>query len=258
MRFRLGKVYNRSAKAGRMTPKLLSETLAAVGAWRVALGRGDHNEEVRTRETFLALSACLRRGRHYHDQAGCLIDTLPLGRPRLEDALWHLWQVVTCRPGATDRETRDALDGVLREAETPTPPADAITSLDAPAAPLPLGLDQAGTGQDEGGSTADGQLEHSPIPESATPRPPLPPGPSLDDEDVGILKVLKDRQLLLMTAAQIAGASHVSERTVRDRLNRLIDLGLASRPRGKKRGATITAAGIAVLEGLPKADAALR
>jgi hypothetical protein len=84
----------------------------------------------------------------------------------------------------------------------------------------------------------------------ATHRPPLPPNPSFDEEDQRILQTLEDKSPRLMTLGQIAGHSHVSEKTVSQRLNSFIILNLASRPRGKKRGATITPEGSAVLKRL--------
>jgi hypothetical protein len=112
MRCSLGELYNRSAKAGMVTPALLQEIIAEVKAWQGALRQSDRNEEVRASETFRALTACLQRGRHYHDAEGCLVDTLPLGNPELEGKLWHLWQTAQ-RPGVTDREKSAALEQVL-------------------------------------------------------------------------------------------------------------------------------------------------
>jgi hypothetical protein len=75
--------------------------------------------------------------------------------------------------------------------------------------------------------------------------------PPLDYEDIYILKTLNNGRPLLMSIGQISGASHVSEKTVGVRLNRLIEEKLASRPNGPKRGAIITPEGVAVLEKLP-------
>src|SRR5262245_53031986 len=88
MHHRLGDVYNRSAKLGMVTPELLKEIIEEIMAWRAAIRHGDVNEEIQSKETFRALATCLQRGRHYKDDQGRLIDTLPLGRPRLEDQLW--------------------------------------------------------------------------------------------------------------------------------------------------------------------------
>jgi hypothetical protein len=106
----LGGVYNFSAKAGKVTPELLREIMVEVEAWRCALMKKDPIEEDRHRAIFCALTVCLKLGRSYGDPPQ---DSLPLGRPRLEEALWNLHQVVTCRPRATDREKTNALNEVL-------------------------------------------------------------------------------------------------------------------------------------------------
>jgi hypothetical protein len=118
MHYYLGDVYNFSAIAGEVTGELLRDIIVEVKAWRCALLNRDRIEEVRHREVFRALTTCLAKGR----------DSLLLGRPPLEDALWNLYQLITTRPGATDREKGEALDEVLQAANgasTAPPPADA-------------------------------------------------------------------------------------------------------------------------------------
>ena len=74
--------------------------------------------------------------------------------------------------------------------------------------------------------------------------------PAVDDEDLAILRAMAKRYPLLLTHAHIEGASaspRVSRQTVAQRMPRLIQEGLAGRPKGPKQGATITAAGREVL-----------
>jgi hypothetical protein len=104
--------------------------------------------------------------------------------------------------------------------------------------------------QGEGSGTDSQELNPTPFPANATHRPPSPPDTSYDEEDVNILEALGRNERLLKTVDQIAGASHVSEKTVRVRLNRFIEQGLASRPKGEKQGATITPKGAALLKEL--------
>jgi predicted transcriptional regulator len=71
------------------------------------------------------------------------------------------------------------------------------------------------------------------------------PVPSVDDEDVSILRVLEKRRPLRLTQDQIAAATkpRVSRRTVAERMPQLEKEGLVQQPRGKKQGYVITAKG---------------
>jgi hypothetical protein len=75
--------------------------------------------------------------------------------------------------------------------------------------------------------------------------------PSVDDEDIFILRAMEKNKPRLMTAQQIAGHSHVGEKTVGKRLHELILKNLAIRPSGKNKAASITSLGTALLEKLP-------
>jgi hypothetical protein len=68
--------------------------------------------------------------------------------------------------------------------------------------------------------------------------------PALDDEAVAILRFLSKRRNLLLTVDQIEHSTQFSRKVVVNRLTYLIGAGLAQRPQGKKRGCTITTAGI--------------
>jgi DNA-binding MarR family transcriptional regulator len=74
---------------------------------------------------------------------------------------------------------------------------------------------------------------------------------ALDYEDEKILRQLAERCPRLLTVGQIAGPTYLAEKTVRARLTALIKEGLAERPRGPKRGATITKKGQELLKRLP-------
>jgi hypothetical protein len=109
----IGKVYNDSTTP--VTAERLAKILTWVANWRAALAQGDQVKENTARQMFMALTVCLERGRHFKDDGPVLSDNLPLGRPQLEEAVWHLWQIAH-RPGTTDREKGEALDAVLKEA----------------------------------------------------------------------------------------------------------------------------------------------
>jgi hypothetical protein len=86
-------------------------------------------------------------------------------------------------------------------------------------------------------------------------KPRLPPVP-VDDEDRAILTVLNKAHPNLLTCKAIETAinSNISEKTIQVRLNALIQNRLASRPKGKKRGAMITERGQEVLVQAAKAS----
>jgi hypothetical protein len=71
---------------------------------------------------------------------------------------------------------------------------------------------------------------------------------AVDEEDILILKAMKDQAPRLLTVAQIQGFSNVSKKTIGPRLNDLIEKKRACRPKGPKMGATITPVGISLLE----------
>ena len=71
---------------------------------------------------------------------------------------------------------------------------------------------------------------------------------AIDDEEIAILKALFCKRPALRSIVEIAGDSRVSNKTVGARLNRLIGLGLAHRPKGKNGGATLSAKGVALVE----------
>jgi hypothetical protein len=73
---------------------------------------------------------------------------------------------------------------------------------------------------------------------------------ALDEEDVRILGALAKHPSRLLTQAQIAGHSEVSERTIFTRLPTLKKAQLVSQPRGKKSGHSITKFGIEKLAAL--------
>jgi excisionase family DNA binding protein len=90
--------------SGNRLPKII----LAVESWRTALTQ--HNGQAwDARNLFLTLTMSLQNGRFFEGQ-----DQIPLGRPRLEEALHHLRQLAH-RGNATDTETSDALNDVLRE-----------------------------------------------------------------------------------------------------------------------------------------------
>jgi len=70
---------------------------------------------------------------------------------------------------------------------------------------------------------------------------------SIDDIDARILAELAKRRPMRLMTDFIAKATKLGEGTVKDRINTLIANNYASRPQGRKSGATITPDGIAVL-----------
>jgi hypothetical protein len=104
-----------------VTPHRLPEIIDVVMAWRAALVRHDPTEAFIARERFRTLTCCLQVGRFGDDgkpgPGDHRRDNLPLGNPELEEGLLHLRQVASKCDGATDREQREALDGVLQASE---------------------------------------------------------------------------------------------------------------------------------------------
>ena len=79
----------------------------------------------------------------------------------------------------------------------------------------------------------------------------MPASPSVDDEDIRILYALQKQAPRLCTLYDIETDASVSRKTVGQRLNNLIDAGLAQRPRGPNQGATIIAKGAELLKKFP-------
>lgn len=83
-------------------------------------------------------------------------------------------------------------------------------------------------------------------------------GVSIDAAELEILRGLKATEPVLQTTAELEAATGISRKTVGDKLATLIEFGLASRPRGKSKGATTTADGSKLVDRLdraPKDDA---
>ncbi|HYV35513.1 MAG TPA: hypothetical protein VE988_07410 [Gemmataceae bacterium] len=80
---------------------------------------------------------------------------------------------------------------------------------------------------------------------------PPPPDISVDDEDIGILNALHEQAPRLCTLYDLETNANVARKTAGARLKKLIDRGLATRPNGEKRGATITAEGQELLKRCP-------
>jgi predicted transcriptional regulator len=80
------------------------------------------------------------------------------------------------------------------------------------------------------------------------------PAPSLDDEDLSILRALERRAPLRLTQDQIeiATSPRISRRTIAKRMPRLVSAGLAALPHGNKQGYTITQQGRDLLKKLGK------
>lgn len=74
--------------------------------------------------------------------------------------------------------------------------------------------------------------------------------PAIDDEDRRILRVLHKQKPRMLTICTVSENAHVGNKTVGQRLKRLIECGLAVRPQGPNRGATITDEGIKLLESI--------
>ncbi len=73
---------------------------------------------------------------------------------------------------------------------------------------------------------------------------------ALDDEEMKTLEALYDARPRLLTTYDLEPRTHISRKTVSSRLNRLIKLKLAERPKGPNGGAMITTTGIRLLEPL--------
>jgi hypothetical protein len=78
-----------------------------------------------------------------------------------------------------------------------------------------------------------------------------PQPPSLDGEEVIILRTLSDAAPQLCNNYYLEAKCTISRKTVGDRLRRLIELGLAHRPKGARKGTTITLQGAELLVKLP-------
>jgi hypothetical protein len=79
---------------------------------------------------------------------------------------------------------------------------------------------------------------------------------ALDDKEISILKVLLRHRGKYLVNVEIEANGGPSRRTLTEQLPRLIDLKLAAKARHKKRGVTITDAGVAaVTPFLPKKPA---
>jgi len=77
-------------------------------------------------------------------------------------------------------------------------------------------------------------------PGEVTTAPPL----SLDDEELAVLRALQRAEPRLLRIIDLeADGDCPSNRIIGERVNTLIGCGLAARPKGPKRGATITQAG---------------
>lgn len=77
--------------------------------------------------------------------------------------------------------------------------------------------------------------------------------PPVDDEDLSILRALEEATPRLLTRAQIASGSHVSERTISKRMPKLLDARLAVQPNGPHSGTTIGEAGKELLARIDRA-----
>ncbi len=98
----IGDIYNRSILP--VSPSRLLEIIATVEGWRAALLQFRQIDENSARDRFMALTACLQRGRIYN---GC--GNLPLGLPKLEDAVWDLWQIRAAPVLRTGRRKRRSM-----------------------------------------------------------------------------------------------------------------------------------------------------
>lgn len=72
-------------------------------------------------------------------------------------------------------------------------------------------------------------------------------GPALDKDEVAILTALASAAPQLCWTYDLEGAISLSRKTIGEKLSRLIDLGLADRPMGARKGAVITSQGRAIL-----------
>jgi hypothetical protein len=92
-----------------------------------------------------------------------------------------------------------------------------------------------------------------------SPRPqPAPGGPAsstVDENELKVLDLLCVRHPVLMMNVDIETATDLSKQTVGTVLTGLIRKNLVERPRGKRKGATITAAGRTLVEGIRKSSA---
>jgi hypothetical protein len=80
---------------------------------------------------------------------------------------------------------------------------------------------------------------------------PVETDPALDDEDIQIISYLATQAPRLSTVYDIQAGTTVARKTIGQRLQRFIDLNLAHRPNGPKRGAALTAKGQALAKRLP-------
>jgi hypothetical protein len=78
--------------------------------------------------------------------------------------------------------------------------------------------------------------------------------PVVDDAALAVLTALREAQPKLLKNVEIETAAHLSKQTVTNTLTYLIGKNLAARPRGDRKGAAITAEGIALLEGRRKSS----
>ena len=70
---------------------------------------------------------------------------------------------------------------------------------------------------------------------------------ALDAEAITVLRELLQQRPRLVTTYELEASTRLTRKTIGARLARLIELGFAARPNGKRGGATITAEGMRVL-----------
>lgn len=73
---------------------------------------------------------------------------------------------------------------------------------------------------------------------------------TLDEEDIAILSALASTKPRLLTLVELAADTYIGNKTLGTRVNQLIESGLVSRPKGERRGATITPTGESALESI--------
>jgi hypothetical protein len=107
-----------------------------------------------------------------------------------------------------------------------------------------------GTKDNATGATSNNpppELRRNGSAEDSNPRTGYQSIARFDAEDLQILRALKKATPRLLTTYDLEAASRISRKTVGQRLNQLVESGLADRPRGPKGGAGITEKGVAAL-----------
>jgi hypothetical protein len=76
----------------------------------------------------------------------------------------------------------------------------------------------------------------------------------IDERECQVLAAYRDRSPVLVKNVDIEAATNLSKQTVGEVVSRLIEKGFVCRPRGGRKGATLTSAGVALVDRIRKSS----